>query len=49
MCDAAVELAGGVDLLVCESTFLDDEQSLAERYRRLPARQAAWLAREGDA
>ena len=49
MCDAAVELARGVDLLVCESTFLNDEQSLAERYQHLTARQAAWLAREAGA
>jgi ribonuclease Z len=46
VCDAAAELARDADLLVCESTFLDDEQSLAERYQHLTARQAAWLARE---
>lgn len=49
MCDAAVELARDVDLLVCESTFLDDERMLAERYQHLTARQAAWLAREAGA
>jgi len=49
LCDAAVELAAGVDLLVCESTFLDAEQSLADQFRHLTARQAAWLAREAGA
>jgi len=49
MCDAAVELARDVDLLVCESTFLDDEQELAQRSHHLTARQAAWLAREAGA
>jgi ribonuclease Z len=49
LCDAAVELAAGVDLLVCESTFLDAEQSLADQFQHLTARQAAWLAREAGA
>jgi ribonuclease Z len=49
MCEAATELAAGVDLLVCESTFLDDEQTLADRFQHLTARQAAWLAREAGA
>jgi ribonuclease Z len=49
LCDAAVELAAGVDLLVCESTFLDAEQSLADSFQHLTARQAAWLAREAGA
>jgi ribonuclease Z len=49
LCDAAVELAAGVDLLVCESTFLDAEQSLADDFQHLTARQAAWLAREAGA
>jgi ribonuclease Z len=49
LCQAAIELARDVDLLVCESTFLDAEQLLAERYQHLTARQAAWLAREAGA
>jgi ribonuclease Z len=49
LCDAAVELAAGVDLLVCESTFLDAEQSLADDFQHLTARQAAWIAREAGA
>jgi ribonuclease BN (tRNA processing enzyme) len=30
-CDAAISLADGADLLVCESTFLDADQDLARR------------------
>ncbi len=49
LCDAALELAQGVDLLVCESTFLHRDAELAERYRHLTARQAAELAVEAGA
>src|SRR5690606_25626319 len=45
-CDAAVELARGADLLVCESTFLSGQEDLAERYKHLTARQAAEIASE---
>lgn len=44
LCDAALELARGVDLLVCESTFLHADRALAEEYRHLTARQAGELA-----
>ena len=49
LCDAAVSLAAGVDLLVCESTFLSDDQDLATAYGHMTASQAAWLARESGA
>jgi len=45
-CDAALELAAGVDLLVCESTFLEAERELADAYGHLTAAQAASLALE---
>ena len=48
-CPAAVELARGVDLLVCESTFLSGEESLADSYKHMTAAQAATLAREAGA
>ena len=48
-CDGALELARGVDLLVCESTFLDAEADIAERYHHMTARQAARLAVEAGA
>jgi ribonuclease Z len=43
-CDAAYELAQGVDLLVCEATYLDTEAPLAREYKHLTARQAATIA-----
>lgn len=48
-CDAIVELARDVDLLVCESTYLHAERELAERYKHLTARQAAEFAVEAGA
>jgi len=44
-CDAALELARGVDLLVCESTFLHQHAAEADAYGHLTARQAGELAR----
>ena len=49
VCDAAVELAAGADLVVCESTFVADEDHLADSYFHLTARQAATIAREAGA
>lgn len=48
-CPGAEILADGVDLLVCESTFLDCDKALAERYRHLTALQAGQLARDAGA
>lgn len=48
-CPAAVELAQGVDLLVCESTFLSKDAALADAYGHLTAAQAAELARAAGA
>ncbi len=48
-CAAAVELARGADLLVCESTFLSPESELAAAYGHLTARQAAEIARDARA
>jgi ribonuclease Z len=44
-----VELATGVDLLVCESTFLEPEAHLAQQYGHMTAAQAARLALEAGA
>ena len=48
-CEAAVDLAQDVDLLVAESTYLDSEVELAARYRHLTAGQAASIARQANA
>ena len=49
VCDAAVELATGVDLLVCEATFASADASLARRYRHLTAADAGRIARDAGA
>jgi ribonuclease Z len=49
LCDAAVALAGGADLLVCESTYLERDAALAAEYGHLTAAQAAGIAREAGA
>ena len=49
LCAAALDLARDVDLLVCESTFLESEAHLAETYAHLTAAQAALLASEAGA
>jgi len=46
MCPAAIELARGVDVLVCESTFLAADADKAQAYGHLTAAQAATIARE---
>ena len=48
-CDGALELADGVDLLVCEATFLSAEQHLAAKYGHLTAREAGLLAARAGA
>jgi ribonuclease Z len=48
-CPAALELADGVDLLVCESTFVHRDAALAHSYRHLTALQAGMLARDAGA
>jgi ribonuclease Z len=46
LCDAVYALADGVDLLVIEATFLDEDADLASRHGHLTARQAARVAAE---
>jgi ribonuclease Z len=48
-CESALELARGVDLLVCESTYLHSEADLAHEYMHMTARQAGQLATEAGA
>jgi ribonuclease Z len=49
MCPSAVELAERADLLVCEATFLSDDESLALAYGHMTARQAGELAHQAGA
>ncbi|GIG60179.1 ribonuclease Z [Longispora fulva] len=46
LCDGVYALAEGADMLVIESTFLDDEAGLAHEAGHLTARQAARVAAE---
>ncbi|MFW2380847.1 MAG: MBL fold metallo-hydrolase [Acidimicrobiales bacterium] len=46
VCPGAAALAEDVDLLVCESTFLETERQLAHRYHHMTAAEAGRLAAE---
>jgi ribonuclease Z len=46
LCEGVYTLADGCDLLVIESTFLDEEAALAEEYGHLTAGQAGRVAAE---
>ena len=48
-CDAALELAAGADLVVCEATFLSEDEDMAAEYGHLTARQAGRLAAQAGA
>jgi ribonuclease Z len=48
-CSAAVDLARGADLVVCESTFTENEAELAAATGHLTARQAGLIAAEAGA
>lgn len=49
VCDGAAQLADGVDLLLAESTFADEDADLAEAHLHLTAGQAGALAAAGGA
>ena len=44
-----VEAVHGVDLLVCEATYLARDVDMARRFGHITASEAAWLAREAGA
>jgi len=48
-CDAAIDLASGADLVVCEATFLSAEADLAREYGHMTAREAGQLAQRAGA
>jgi ribonuclease Z len=47
LCDGVYALAEGCDMLVIESTFLDEDEELAVEHGHLTAGQAARVARDG--
>lgn len=47
-CKSAVEISRKAKLLLCESTYLEEERSLAEKHYHLTAKQAAQIAKEAD-
>ncbi|MFO0728672.1 MAG: ribonuclease Z [Myxococcota bacterium] len=49
MCPAAVELARGVDMLICESTYLESEAVEAREHGHLTATEAATIAAQAQA
>ena len=48
-CDSGVQLAKDVDMLVCESTFLESERKLADKYAHMTAADAGRMAAEAGA
>ena len=48
-CQAALALAEGVDLMVCESTYLSSEGREAHEHGHMTASQAATIAKEAGA
>ena len=44
LCDAAFTVADDADMLICESTFAEDEAGLARDYGHLTAGQAGRIA-----
>ncbi len=45
-CPEAIELARGAKVLLCESTYLDEERAMADEYKHMTAKQAAEIAHE---
>lgn len=48
-CKNAVKLAKDATLLLCESTYLNEQKELAKDYRHLTATEAALIAEEANA
>lgn len=48
-CQSAFRLAQGARILLCESTYLDNEKDLAKKHFHLTAKQAAEIAQEAGA
>lgn len=48
-CPAAVDISQDARILLCESTYLDEERELAHTHYHLTAKQAASIAKEANA
>ncbi len=48
-CQAAIDLARGARLFLCESTYLESHRDLAEKHHHLTAKQAAEIAKAAGA
>ncbi len=48
-CQAAIDLARGAKLFLCESTYLESHRELAEKHHHLTAKQAAEIAKASGA
>lgn len=48
-CQNAIDIARGARVLLCESTYLQEEQELAQKHFHLTAKQAATIAKEAGA
>lgn len=47
-CPAAIEIARNADLLLCESTYLDEQREMAMLHKHMTAKQAATIAKEAN-
>jgi ribonuclease Z len=47
-CQAAIDLAQGARLLLCESTYLEEHKDLAYKYHHMTATQAAEIAKKAE-
>jgi ribonuclease Z len=45
-CKQAIEIARGAKVLICESTYLEEDRDKAEEYMHMTAKQAAQLAKD---
>lgn len=48
-CDTAVEVARDAKVLICESTYLEEDRDLARKHFHLTAKQAAEIAKKANA
>jgi len=48
-CKAAIDVAKGAKVLLCESTYTEKHHELAKEYKHMTARQAALIAKEAGA